>query len=260
MNLTIVSITFNNFGELESTYHSVDKYLNINDVDFFVVNGGSCEKTQKFLDEMKIHHVSESDDGISDAFNKGIQGALKENIIFLNSGDLLANGEYIQKAVSYLDQNLEADFVYSHIIFKDQYAGDIIIPPHENGLGKGMPYPHQSLIYRKSVFDRVGNFKLNYKVAMDFEHACRMHNHGLKGHYLKVDPPGIIMDGSGVSKTSEQRVFKENKHALIENNLYKENRLTFLKKLVFFKIRVILIKLGLVSFVRWIKHIKYKGR
>lgn len=259
MNLSIVSITFNNYDDLVQTYESVKKHLDISTVDFFVVNGGSCEKTKKFLQDENIHHLSEPDDGISDAFNKGLAGAKNDNIIFLNSGDFLVSDEYIIKAVNELENNKDIFFVYGDIIFRDQYAGSIVIKPHGGKLGKGMPYPHQSMIYRKAVFKKVGNFKLDYHIAMDFEHVCRIRKAQIYGKYVQVEKPSIVMDGLGISQTGEARAIKENKRALIENGLMRGNILLFYRKVLFFFIRVTLVKLGFIPVLRWIKHIKYRG-
>lgn len=258
LNLSIISVTFNNFEDLLLTHKSIVGCGLIDEIDFFVVNGGTCEKTKNFLIENKIRNVSEPDDGISDAFNKGIAGALKDNIIFLNSGDSLLKADYIKKAVNFLDSNEQYGFTYGQIIFRDAIAGDIVIKPHGGLVGQGMPYPHQTMIYRKSVFEKVGKFKLDYRIAMDYEHVCRMQVNKIKGKYIDDVPVSILMDGSGVSVSNEIKGIKENYRALQENGLLAENKTAFYIKLTKYYGRKTLMVLGLSKLLAIFKKLKYE--
>ena len=149
----------------------------------------------------------------------------------MNSGDSLLKADYIKKAVSFLDSNEDYGFTYGQIIFRDAIAGDIVIKPHGGLVGKGMPYPHQTMIYRKSVFEKIGKFKLGYRIAMDYEHVCRMQVNKIKGKYIDDVPVSILMDGSGVSVSNEIKGIKENYRALQENGLLVENKTAFYIKL-----------------------------
>ena len=94
--ISVVTITYNNFDELQETIQSLD---GSSFEELVVINGGSCSKTKSYLEKLSLEGiktkiVSESDNGIADAFNKGVVRASEELIIFLNSGDLIGNKNY----------------------------------------------------------------------------------------------------------------------------------------------------------------------
>lgn len=77
--ISIITITFNNYSELRTT---LDSLKDISNIESIVVNGGSCEKTREFLKNYPGKSVSEKDNGISDAFNKGLRIASGDAILF----------------------------------------------------------------------------------------------------------------------------------------------------------------------------------
>ena len=95
--LSIITVTYNNFDDLYRTLNSLNEVEGIEKV---VVNGGECHKTKEYLSAFDGIAISEPDKGISDAFNKGVSHANGENVMFLNSGDILLSTDYLH-AVSY---------------------------------------------------------------------------------------------------------------------------------------------------------------
>ena len=77
---------------------TLDSLKNIDGIESVVVNGGDCKKTKKLLSNFDGIAISEPDKGISDAFNKGVTHANGENLMFLNSGDVLLSPEYLKEA------------------------------------------------------------------------------------------------------------------------------------------------------------------
>ena len=84
--LSIITVTYNNFDDLYRTLNSLNKVKGIEKV---VVNGGDCLKTKEYLSVFDGIAISEPDKGISDAFNEGVSNANGDNVMFLNSGDIL---------------------------------------------------------------------------------------------------------------------------------------------------------------------------
>ena len=256
--LAVVTITRNNYDELLDTISSL-KTLPTHHL--VVINGGECDRSRQFLLEQKIDHVSEPDGGIADAFNKGIRLALKDEtncIVFINSGDTVTDPTYAEKALHFLEKNRETDFTYGDIIFRDSLVGNIYMPAKKVlNLGRGMPCGHQSMIYRKSVFKTVGFFNDSCKIAMDYEHLCRMIKSGLNGRHIMA-PPFVTMDGMGVSSTCESAAIKECYMALLKNGLMTgENRRDFLIRVSLFVIRKILIAMKMNKVLGKFKKIKY---
>ena len=267
--LSIITITFNNFEELLRTVESV---RDLNGCEHIIINGGECPQTLEFLQGYYGKSVSEPDQGISDAFNKGIRLSSGDAIIMLNSGDILLDRTYPARASQILDQDPQIDFVHADLIFEDRLIGPYIMRPLRTknvlspNIGRGMPYRHQSMVVRKEVYGRVGFFNLNY-ICSDFDWVCRWElglkkSHG-KAYYSQGDPV-IIMDGGGISSTQERKIILEaikiirqrNKHTSFLEKIRSYSAL--FRRLVLFSVRVFLKKLGFVNILVIIKRIKYK--
>jgi len=267
--LSIITITLNNFEELLRTVESV---RDLNGCEHIIINGGECPQTLEFLQGYNGKSVSEPDQGISDAFNKGIRLSSGEAIIMLNSGDILLDRTYPARASQILDKDPQIDFVHADLIFEDTLIGPYIMRPLRTkntlspNIGRGMPYRHQSMVVRKEVYDRVGFFNLNY-ICSDFDWISRWEL-GLKkscgkAYYSQGDPV-IIMDGGGISSTQERKIILEAIKIIRQRNKH----ISFLEKtrsysalfrrLVLFFVRVFLKKLGFVNILVIIKRIKYK--
>ena len=267
--LSIITITLNNFEELLRTVESV---RDLNGCEHIIINGGECPQTLEFLQGYNGKSVSEPDQGISDAFNKGIRLSSGDAIIMLNSGDILLDRTYPARASQILDQDPQIDFVHADLIFEDTLIGSYIMRPLRTknilspNIGRGMPYRHQSMVVRKEVYGRVGFFNLNY-ICSDFDWVCRWeldlkNSHG-QAYYSQGDPV-IIMDGGGISSTQERKIILEaikiirihNKHiSFLEKTM---SYSALFRRLVLFSVRVFLKKLGFVNILVIIKRIKYK--
>lgn len=254
--ISVVTLTFQNFADLKATLRSLEGEDAIESV---VVNGGQCSETKEFLKFFRGSSISEKDDGISDAFNKGIMLSKGEFVHFLNSGDILIDSRFYTEAVEVFNAHPEADFVYTGIIFGDQLCGPLLIPARECSLGRGTPYPHQGMIYRKRVFDRLGLFDKNFRAAMDFEHLCRMESAGMKGLRLSV-PAGVYMDGGGVSTQREWVTIQESFRALSQHHLWTFRLvLDFFRRVTLFTGRQVLSTVGLASLLKRLKKQKYQS-
>ena len=267
--LSIITITLNNFEELLRTVESV---RDLNGCEHIIINGGECPQTLEFLQGYNGKSVSEPDQGISDAFNKGIRLSSGDAIIMLNSGDILLDRTYPARASQILDQDPQIDFVHADLIFEDSLIGSYIMRPLRTknvlspNIGRGMPYRHQSMVVRKEVYGRVGFFNLNY-ICSDFDWVCRWELDLKKSHgqaYYSQGDPVIIMDGGGISSTQERKIILEAVKIIRQHNKH----ISFLEKtrsysalfrrLVLFSVRVFLKKLGFVNILVIIKRIKYK--
>lgn len=226
MKLSIVTITYNNFLELKSTLETIAGIPNTESV---IINGGKCQETAAFLNEHnEFISVSESDEGISDAFNKGIKLSTGDFITFLNSGDKLIDRPYYDFANSYFASNPNIDYIYADIIFNHRDHGELLVKPN-NFLGK-TPFPHPSLIVRKRVFDKIGGFDKNLNVAMDYDFMCNMIKNKYSGHYYS-DSPVVYMDGNGASSSNGLKGINERLLVLKRYDLLDIQAALYLKKL-----------------------------
>ena len=256
--ISVITITYNNYDDLRNTLDSIE---GISNVESIIINGGDCKKTKRFLSEIDNISISEPDKGISDAFNKGIQKAKGEYIIFLNSGDLLKEKEYLIKAEEILKKDLNISFVHGDVIFRDVLCGDMLMKPALCSLGRGMPYYHQTMVVRKAVFDSIGEFRLDFKFTMDFEFVCRMKNAGFNKGFYWNESPIVIMDGAGISVEKESESILEAWRGLRENNLLNsKNCLGFFIRYSFYFGRTLMVKFGLSRILAKLKILKHKKR
>lgn len=238
--ISIITITFNNFEELVDTIESL-KVIESFKYEIIVINGGHCHKTKEYLEKNNhIISLSEPDKGISDAFNKGVKKATCNYLTFLNSGDFLLNEDHYKKSIIELDKDESLSLTFSSII-KGTETGERLLKPTHKPVGFGIPFPHQSAVYRASIFDEVGYFSLDYKIAMDFDHYLRMYNKDMKSKEI-LTKPSIKMIGGGISSTQERNAFKENYRALKENNqLTVINKIFYLYRYFKFFIKKLLL-------------------
>ena len=267
--LSIITITLNNFEELLRTVESV---RDLNGCEHIIINGGECPQTLEFVQGYNVKSVSEPDQGISDAFNKGIRLSSGDAIIMLNSGDILLDRTYPARASQILDQDPQIDFVHADLIFEDTLIGSYIMRPLRTknvlspNIGRGMPYRHQSMVVRKEVYGRVGFFNLNY-ICSDFDWVCRWESGLKKSHgkaYYSQGDPVIIMDGGGISSTQERRIILEAIQIIKQRNRYvgfleqMESDVALFTRLVFFYCRFLLKTMGFINILIKLKRIKYK--
>lgn len=254
--ISIVTITFNNFDELKLTLNSIQ---NVSNIESIVINGGSCPNTKEFLKTHKGISITEKDSGISDAFNKGLKLASGEAVMFLNSGDTLIDETYLKEVDELLKNRSDISYVHSDILYDDMMLGPIHIKStsRPRSLAKGMPYPHQSLIIRKSIFNHVGEFDKSFRLVMDYDLILRMYKINSKGYH--IPRMTVRMDGGGVSSKSDYRILNENFKALRKNHfLTPMVCLRLSVSYVITTVKIILSKLHCVELLKIIKRIGRK--
>lgn len=182
------------------------------DIEHIIVDGGSSDGTQAYAKTRlrpQDYLVSEQDRGVSDAFNKGVALARGEFIQFLNADDWLSPDQ-IGHAVAALDRS-GADFVFGDLIFYEggrpsfRYHGD---PDYAAKLRTHLPpMNHPTVLARRTGFERIGLFSLEYRCAMEYDWFFRLHRAGGQGLY----EPQIIghMTHEGVSNRQFVRTFAE---------------------------------------------------
>lgn len=168
------------------------------DYEWIVIDGASTDGTLNILEEFRDNFtalISEPDQGIYDAMNKGIDLARGEYVVFMNGGDTFAS-EHVLKLVA---QSPQKDLIYGNLRY-DTIDGEIKSYPNQfrdRDLIKWM-IPHQASFYRREIFDIFGKYDTNYHIAADYELNARMIAKHRISHF-HVDEPLAIFDRSGVS-------------------------------------------------------------
>lgn len=213
MKLSIVTINYNNANGLKSTLNSV---LNQSTTDFeyVVIDGGSKDQSLDLImqnDQRIEYYVSEPDKGIYDAMNKGILAANGEYLMFLNSGDLLADEKVVELCLKNIEEHKDVDIFYGDIWGIVDSKADKWLHTHPESIDlvflQTQNINHQSSLIRKSVFDDCGLYPNIYRLAGDhwlFLKALVRHK-----LFYHINYPLVIYDYSGASAISRAAYIEE---------------------------------------------------
>ncbi len=195
-----MTITFNSEKTIDRTIDSVAAQTHPA-VEYLVIDGGSKDGTRDRLrarsDVIDVW-ISEPDNGISDAFNKGVAAAHGEYIAIVNSDDWL-EPTHLANAVEQLRES-GADFVYGDLMLHspDGAPAYALIGDSEYGARVRHAMPqinHPTVVCRRAVYEKYGLFDPQCATAMDYDWLLRGYRIGVRGRYV----PGLIthmaMDG-----------------------------------------------------------------
>jgi glycosyltransferase involved in cell wall biosynthesis len=180
MKISIITVVRNNINSIKDTINSVlsQSYKNI---EYIIIDGASNDGTTQVLHAYanridKI--ISEADDGIYDAMNKGIKLASGDVIGFLHSDDVYADTSVIGRVASEFYEDPTLDACYADLIYTDKYLIKNIRYWKSNNFiygsfSRGWSPPHPTFFVHKRVYDKFGKFDLKYKIASDIELMIR---------------------------------------------------------------------------------------
>lgn len=211
MKITIITAVRNTKDTLEKTIQSVIEQ-NYEDIEYIIIDGGSTDGTLDIIRKYEnsiSRWVSESDKGISDAFNKGIRMATGDIIGIVSADDYLPPGALAQVAQAY-KENPTADVIYGNAIFIEPYNQiQHIIRPDVglNTIWRRQPLKHAATFVSRRAYERFGSFDLSYKLAMDYELILRFYTKG--AHFVYIDSILGAFCTGGVSTRLYRRTIKE---------------------------------------------------
>ncbi len=201
--ITVITVVFNGEKYLEETIQSVinQTYPNI---EYIIIDGGSTDGTIDIIKKYENYidyWVSENDNGIYDAMNKGLKLALGEFVGILNADDYYEE-DAIENLLSLL-LNSKKDYVIANVrIIEKNSIIKPIYPLKKNKIYQEMPYPHISALIPKKIYKKVGLFNTKYKKAADFDMAIRIHLYGFESCYLDKIVGNIHIGGTSDSYKS----------------------------------------------------------
>jgi glycosyltransferase involved in cell wall biosynthesis len=220
--ISIVTIVFNGEKYIEQTINSVIGQ-SVQNYEYIVVDGGSTDGTLDILKKYndKIDYwLSEPDKGISDAFNKGIALCKGEWIGIINADDwyeLDTFNNIIQQA-----KVSNSSVIYGDMqVWKDEKKSFMAISVIQD-MKKSMSINHPSIFVKRDVYNRLGMFSLDYKIAMDYEFLIKLIMKNIKFDYL----PRVLSNfrEGGMSDTAQYRGIKEVKRAKLQNKICSYNQ------------------------------------
>ncbi|MBQ8722812.1 MAG: glycosyltransferase [Opitutales bacterium] len=218
MKISIITVSYNAKSTIERTIRSVLAQTHP-DKEFVVIDGGSTDGTleilKKYADKIDIL-VSEPDKGIYDAMNKGVAKASGDYLIFINADDYFYD-EFVLERVA---QAPHADF-----IFGDQYDEEDGIRELAQNLDALDVYhmfrgyfAHQSILAKRELFQKYGNFDLSYKICADWDWILRCLVNGATT--TRINSPIAVFTVGGASGIAGKKgLLSRERKQLIRKNL-----------------------------------------
>lgn len=226
MKISIITITYNSAKTLQRSLASVQGQT-YKDIEHIIVDGASKDGTLEIIEEYAKKHtnvrwISEKDDGIYNAINKGIRMATGDVIGFLHSDDVLFAPDSIEHIAAAFDST-ETDVVYGDL----QYClGNRVVrrwqsnPFNPHSLKYGWMPPHPTVYVRRAVYEQVGEYDEWFRISADYDMMLRIFGAGYCSKYI----PEVIVSmelGGASNKNTKARLSKtqEDYFALKKNHV-----------------------------------------
>ena len=210
MKFSIIIATHNAGKSLNNTLSSILSQTNT-DYEVIVIDGVSTDGSQTILKSYeskfgkKLHWISEPDNGVYDAMNKGIEIATGEWLYFLGSGDYFIDNEVLASVSGEINK-YDADVIYGDI----QWGETDIISHGKFSRARlvTLNMNHQTIFCKKTVFDKVGMFETKYQIAADYIFNMKWFNdRSIRNRYFHRII--TVYDTTGISSVSKDPVFEK---------------------------------------------------
>ena len=180
MKISIITVVRNNVKTIKDAIESIlnQTYKNI---EYIIVDGSSTDGTVELIKEYgnKINKfISEPDNGIYDAMNKGIRLATGDIVGILNSDDFYINNQVIEEVVKEFEEK-EVDSVYADLVFVKPENTKKVVRYYDSShfsiekFAYGWMPAHPTFFVKREMYEKYGVFKTDYKIAADYELLVR---------------------------------------------------------------------------------------
>lgn len=221
--LSIITINYNDAAGLKKTIDSVINQT-YTEFEYIIIDGGSSDSSLQIIKENanQINYwVSETDKGIYNAMNKGIEAAKGEYLLFLNSGDYLLDSLVLKKVITFMENDHNKDIYYGDLMmqrieeepFHAIYPDELSLYHFTNSSA-----PHQASFIKKSLLKENNGYSENYKIISDWLFFISAWLKNAKFCHMPITVSFFTLDGISCSP-------------LVNNEKEKvyENELSFLK-------------------------------
>jgi glycosyltransferase len=209
---SIITATYNASKTIKESVESL-KMQSFNDYEHIIIDGASTDNTVTILDDLrdaKTILLSEPDNGMYDALNKGI-GLARGSIIGYLHADDIYKSPHVLKKIHDTFKNEHADAVYGDLEYVLKTNPEKILrrwkssPFNITKLKKGWMPPHPTFFVKKNIYDRYGGFDISYTIAADYELMMRLlGKHKISAVYL---PEVLVqMKTGGASNKSVRNI------------------------------------------------------
>jgi glycosyltransferase involved in cell wall biosynthesis len=244
MKVSVIIPTYNSEKYIASALDSV-LFQTYQDIECVIMDGGSQDSTlniiRKYQEQYKnkIMFSSEKDKGVFDALNKGIKKSTGQIIGWMGSDDFYPSNSVIEKAVNIID-NEKVEICWGDLLYVDRDNTSKVLRNWESSQYKkgmfqnGWQLPHFTSFVKRDVFDRLGYFNLEFKIAADYDLFLRfLEKNSIKSSYIKEVL--LKMRTGGQSNNTITNIIKGNLECIRAwkmNNLRANFLRLFFKKII----------------------------
>jgi len=241
MKISIITATYNSASTLKTTIESVLAQSH-KDIEYIIVDGMSKDSTMEIVRQYepkfdgRLRYISESDKGLYDAMNKGINMATGDVVGLLNSDDFYTSRDVLQDVADAL-QDEQVDAVYGDVHYVDEANLEKCVRYYSSKsfrrgwMRLGFMPAHPSFYCRTALYKNFGVYDTTYRVAADFEQLLRLlYVHRIRTKYIPRD--FVTMREGGVSNanlTSRWHIMLDHRRALRSNGVHSSYLLLLLR-------------------------------
>jgi glycosyltransferase len=238
VRVSIITAVLNGIETIESCIKSVIRQTYEN-LEYIIIDGGSTdgtlEKIRAYNDEIALL-ISEADDGIYHALNKGLRLASGDVVGFLHGDDYYTNSVVIRKVVDVFMMQ-DVDSCYGDLKYVDKHNVKRVVRHWQSSYFKpgkfrnGWMPPHPTFFVRKEIYDKYGHFNTAFEIASDYELMLRfLEKRRISTYYL---PETLIKMRLG--GTSNKNIRNICKKTLEDYKAWKVNNLKIGPHTILFK-------------------------
>ncbi len=241
MKISIITPTFNSKNTIEENINSI-LFQTHHDWEQIIIDNESSDNTVNLVKKYnnnKIRIICEKDKGIFDAINKGISNSQGEIISVLHSDDFFSDKNTLTNVINSF-QTSEVDVVYGNLVYVKKSNRDKIFRYWQsNNFTKGLFYlgwspPHPSFFVKKKIYEKFGNYRIEFGNSSDFELMFRLlEKNQVSSKY--VNKILVTMRYGGASNKNISNIIKQN--LTIFKILGIEKKYFDIIKLVYFKLK-----------------------
>ena len=229
--VSIITVCYNSQKTIKDTINSVNDQT-YKSIEHIFIDGKSKDKTIDIIknnSNLNTILISEEDNGIYDAMNKGINLASGEIIVILNSDDVFYENNTLSSIVEIFIRNQNTELIYGNLIITKKNkiirrwnSGKYI----KDSFLKGWCPAHPAFIVKKNVYEKYGSFNLKYKYAADIELMYRLLMQ-LNCKHFYFNETLIKMRAGGTSNIFKNIILQNFENIKIFKNERKFNIVTF---------------------------------
>jgi glycosyltransferase len=225
--ISIITAVYNNKTTIEDTILSVisQTYKNI---EYIVIDGNSTDGTLDVLNRYRFNFdifISETDEGIYDALNKGLSMAHGDIIGFLHADDTFYSNKTLEIIATAFNNNFIIG-VYGDLLYVDKENPSKIVrywkskPYKSSLLSKGWMPPHPTLFFDRKIVDEIGYFNTKYVIAADYDYLLRMLLHYPENDFCYLPVIITCMRTGGKSNRSLKNIINKSRedYEIIKDN------------------------------------------